>query len=61
MATTKRDQRVVTVEVSRAELITLLAERAKQAGLIDFDPDNIQVVEVDPVFPGTYNIIFEVG
>jgi hypothetical protein len=60
MATTQRDQRIITVEVSRAELITLLADRAKQAGLIDFDPDNIQVVEVDPA-QGTYNILFEVG
>lgn len=60
MATTQRDQRIVTVEVTKAELVNLLATKAKEAGLIDFDPDNIHVVEVDAV-TGTYNILFEVG
>lgn len=56
MATTSRDQRIVTVDVTQAELISLLAQKAQQAGLIDFDPDNIQVQEI--VAGAEYQIIF---
>lgn len=58
MATQVSDQRIVTVEVSQAELSTLLVDRAKQAGYIDFDPTRINVQEVDPA-AGSFHIIFE--
>ena len=58
MATTTKDIRTVRVSVTVAELNTLLSNPAKAAGLIDFDPDRVQVVETDPV-AGTYEIIFE--
>ena len=60
MASTLRDKRIVTVEVSRAELVALLAQKAKDAGLIDFDPNNLQVQETD-VEACVFNIIFEQG
>lgn len=58
MATKLNDQRIVTVEVSQVELNQLLVERAKAAGMIDFDPTKIQVHESDAAL-GTYHIIFE--
>lgn len=58
MATRLRFQQIVTVEVSQAELNTLLVEKAKTAGMIDFDPTNISVVSSDPE-TGAYHIIFE--
>lgn len=58
MATTARDQRTVALDVSKAEMVSLLGDKAKAAGLIDFDPDRIQVIETDPVL-GTFQITFE--
>lgn len=58
MATTIREQQITTVEVSQAELNTLLVDKAKQAGFIDFDPTNVSVVSSDPA-TGSYHIIFE--
>ena len=58
MATTKRNQQITTVEVSRVELRNLLGAKAKELGLIDFDPDTVQVIETDAGL-GTHEIIFE--
>lgn len=58
MATTKRNQQITTVEVSRVELRNLLGAKAKELGLIDFDPDTVQVIETDAEL-GTHEIIFE--
>ena len=58
MAAIQRDQRIVTVVVSKDEMRDLLGTRAKQAGLIDFDPDNIVVTEIDAA-TSQYEIIFE--
>ena len=54
MAATTIDRRVVHVTVSNAEIATLLGQKAKEAGLIDFDPD-----AVDAINNGTdWEIIF---
>lgn len=58
MPKVERDQRIVRVSVTKAELVDLLGTRAKQAGLIDFDPDNIVVAETDAVL-GLFEITFE--
>lgn len=58
MATVERDQRIVRVSVTKAEMRDLLGTRARQAGLIDFDPDNIIVQETDAA-TGAYEITFE--
>ena len=58
MPKTISDQRIVTVELTQAELNQLLVDRAKASGIIDFDPTRIQVQEADPS-AGTHNIIFE--
>jgi len=53
-----RSQRIVTVELTQAELNQLLVDRAKAAGMIDFDPTRIQVQEAD-ASAGSHLIIFE--
>lgn len=58
MATQISNQRIVTIEVSQAELASLLVDKAKTAGYIDFDPTRINVVEADAAL-GTFHIIFE--
>lgn len=58
MATTKRNQQITTIEVTKAELRQLLGAKAKEAGLIDFDPDTVSVFETDPVL-GKFEIVFE--
>lgn len=58
MPTTIKDTRTVRISVTVAELNTLLSDKAKQQGLIDFDPDFVQVSLTDPE-TGTYEIIFE--
>ena len=45
MATTLSDKRIVNVNVTRAELATLLGEKAQQAGLINFTPDSVEVFD----------------
>ena len=62
MATTVSNARSVKIQVSIAELQTLLADKAQQLGFIDFAPDRTQVyrngtdVQNNPI----YEIIFEV-
>ena len=58
MPVVKRNQRIVTVELTQAELNQLLVDRAKAAGMIDFDPTRIQVQEAD-AGTGNHDIIFE--
>jgi hypothetical protein len=58
MADTVRDQRIVTVNVTKAELVNLLGSQAKAAGLINFDPDRVQVIESNPELD-EFQIIFE--
>lgn len=41
MATTTCDKRIVRVNVSEAEMAALLGQKAKEQGLIDFDPDKV--------------------
>jgi hypothetical protein len=43
MATTTSDKRIVRVTVTEAEMSALIGQKAKDAGLIDFDPDRIEV------------------
>lgn len=51
MATTTADKRVVRVMVTRAELANLLGQKAQAAGIIDFAPDRVSVVDNgDPGF-----------
>ncbi len=45
MAITASDKRVVRINVTDAELNNLLATQAKAAGLIDFDPDRVDLVK----------------
>lgn len=45
MAETTSDRRVVVVKVTRAEMAQLLGSKAKEAGLIDFDPDRTQIID----------------
>lgn len=45
MAVTQSDRRVVRVSVSRTELVNLLGQKAREAGLIDFDPDETDVID----------------
>jgi len=60
VATITSDSRTVTVSATKAELIDLLATRAKAAGLIDFDPDGVQVrEEIDANGNSEFEIIFE--
>lgn len=58
MATTTKDIRTVRISVTVAELNSLLSNQAKAAGLIDFDPDSVQVSETDAAL-GLYEIVFE--
>jgi hypothetical protein len=58
MASTARDQRIVIVNVSKAELITLLGSKARELNLIDFDPDRVQVHEVN-ADTDEFQIVFE--
>lgn len=44
MPTIQSDRRMVVVKVTETELATLLGEKAKAAGLIDFDPDTVEVI-----------------
>lgn len=60
MATVKSDNRTVTIAASKAELIDLLATRAKALGLIDFDPDGVNVIEsIDAAGVSNFEIVFE--
>jgi hypothetical protein len=43
MAVTNSDKRRVSITISDAELSTLLGQKAKAAGLIDFDPEKTEV------------------
>lgn len=45
MATTTSDKRIVRIAVTRAELAALLGAKAKEAGLIDFDPETTEVYD----------------
>lgn len=56
MAITERDYRAVNITVTRQELAQLLGQKAKQAGLIDFDPDRTEVHDNGDSF----TIVFEV-
>ena len=58
LALRAQGQQITTVEVSRVELRNLLGAKAKELGLIDFDPDTVQVIETDAGL-GTHEIIFE--
>jgi len=48
MATTIKDIRTVRINVTVAELNNLLSAKAIEAGLIDLEPDRLQVMEIDP-------------
>lgn len=43
MAETTSDERTVRITTTRAELTQLLGDKAQEAGLIDFDPDDCEV------------------
>ena len=43
MATTGKDVRTVVVSVTKTEMIGVLGAKAKEIGLIDFDPDRIEI------------------
>lgn len=58
MVTTIQDVRTVKVQVSLAELQTLLVTKARQQGIIDFDPDRIQIYENGDDSAG--NTVFEI-
>jgi hypothetical protein len=44
MAITTSDKRVVRVEVSQEELTALLSAQANAAGIIDFAPDRVDMI-----------------
>jgi hypothetical protein len=44
MAVTTSDKRVVRVSITGEELTTLLSTQAKAAGIIDFDPDRVDLL-----------------
>jgi hypothetical protein len=45
MAAKTADKRAATVTVSRPEMSTFLGNAAKNAGLIDFDPQTVDVFD----------------
>ncbi|KKL18772.1 hypothetical protein LCGC14_2472180 [marine sediment metagenome] len=61
MANTTQDIRRVKVQVSMAELQTLLIAKAQEAGFIDFTPDRIQLYQNgdDGAGNDVYEILFE--
>lgn len=50
MAQTTSDKRVVVVSVTRAEMTDLLGAQAQAAFIIDFTPDNVEVVDTGDGF-----------
>ncbi len=58
MPTVNEDKRVVIVSVTTTEINNLLGAKAKQAGVIDFDPDKISIV-VSPTSGMAFDITFE--
>lgn len=58
MATTVEDKRVVIISVTASEMVNLLGTKAKDAGIIDFDPDSVDIKSSDD--PGiAFTVIFE--
>lgn len=55
MATKTSDSRIVKVTVTVPELTTLLGQRAQQAGIIDFEPDLVEVYRNGD----SYDCVFE--
>lgn len=58
MPTVIKDTRTIRIQVTAEELNTLLSDKAKAQGLIDFDPDFVKVSLTD-ASSNTYEIIFE--
>lgn len=58
MARVVSSKETVQVEVSTAELRTLLIQPAKDQGFIDFDPTRV-AIEEDQAAPGNHIITFE--
>ena len=58
MATTSKDVRTVVVSVTKTEMVSVLGEKAKQIGLIDFDPDRIEIRDSE-VTGMAFDITFE--
>jgi hypothetical protein len=56
MATTTSDKRTVRVAVTNPELTSLLSAQAQAGGLIDFDPDRVDLVTNGD---GSWEILFE--
>lgn len=57
MAVQTKDYRTVKVMVTRGELAALLGQKAKEAGIIDFDPDRTEVLDNGDT---GFEIVFEV-
>ena len=58
MATTSKDVRTVVVSVTKTEMVSVLGVKAKQIGLIDFDPDRIEIKDSE-VTGMAFDITFE--
>lgn len=62
MATKTQDKRSTTIAASRAEMSTFLGNAAKNAGLIDFDPQTVEVSDQgDTGFEITFGIDLPAG
>lgn len=59
MPSNKVDTRIVQVDITASELNDLLTNRAKAAGLIDFDPTQISIIENATNQGLSYTVMFE--
>ena len=52
------DKRVVIVSITAIEMLSLLGAKARQTGIIDFDPDKVDV-RISETSGMSFDIIFE--